>query len=361
MKFVPPKPHLDGVWRTPHRLETRQGFELMDRNERTVDFPPQVMEDIRRLIDPFTLRAYPEPEALYGRLAAWLNVPREMLLITMGADGGLRAVFDAFVAPGDEVVTVAPSYGMYPVLSAMAGATVRRVQFNADLSLPLEQVLARINHRTKAVVLANPNQPIERVYDEAEMVTLVEACAEHDALLVMDEAYHHFCPLTAAPLLRDHGNLVVVRSFSKAFGIAGLRVGYVISRPENIAHLEKVRPVYETSSVAIPVCLYLLEHDELMRSYVAEVKEAMGRLTATLRHLGFESSGRWGNSILVTLPSAVSGQDVGEALKKRGFLIRVETEPPLSNHLRVTVGSSAQAERFLAAFEGVVRDGRWSR
>lgn len=361
MKFVPPKAYLDKVWRMPHRSETREGLELMDRNERTVDFPPEVMEQIRRLITPFVLRAYPEPEALYERLAAWLNLPREMLLITMGADGGVKAVFDVFVEPGDEVVTVAPSYGMYPVYCAMSGATSQQVRFNDDLSLAVDQILDRINDKTKAVILANPNQPIERVYSEAEMVSILDACVEHNALLVMDEAYYHFCPVTAVPLLKSYGNLVALRSFSKAFGIAGLRVGYVISRPENIVHLNKVRPVYETSSVAIAVTLYLLEHNDLLTSYATQVKGAMEHLRVALRRSGFDATGRWSNSILVTLPIDLSAQELALALKQRGFLVRAESEPPLSNHLRITAGSRAQADRFLDAFGAILHQRRMQR
>lgn len=358
MKFILPKAHLDKVWRMPHPSATREGFELMDRNERTVDFPPEVMEQIRRLITPFILRAYPEPEALYEKLAAWLNLSREMLLITMGADGGVNAVFDVFVEPGDEVITVAPSYGMYPVYCAMSGAASQQVRFNDDLSLAMDQILDRISDKTKVVILANPNQPIERVYSEAEMVTILDACVEHSALLVMDEAYHHFCPVTAVPLLKSYGNLVVIRSFSKAFGISGLRVGYVISRPENIVHLNKVRPVYETSSVAIAVTLYLLEHDDLMTSYVTQVKEVVEHLSVALRRLGFEATGRWSNSILVTLPHDLSAQELAHALKQLGCLVRAESEPPLSNHLRITAGSRTQADRFLEAFETALQQRR---
>jgi histidinol-phosphate aminotransferase len=356
---VTPKRFLTQVWRTPPPTESREGFELMDRNERTIDFPPQVMADLRALITPFLLRAYPEPERLYQKLAAWLDVPREMLLITMAADGGLRSIFDTFVEPGDEVVSVTPSYAMYPVYCGISGAVSNEVRFNDDLSLPLDRVLERITEQTKLVVLANPNQPIERVYDHGELRALLEACARHRALLVMDEAYYHFCPQTAAPLIPEHDRLVVVRSFSKAFGIAGIRLGYLLSRPETIALLTKVRPMYETHSIAVAVGCYLLDHIELMRAYVDEVHDAKTWLVAAFRRLGIDAVGRWSNSVLVSLPSDLPARELVGALRGRRFLVRAETQPPLSNHLRITVGSTAQAERFLAAFEAAMeaRDG----
>ena len=342
------------VKRLPHPAETRQGFETMDRNERTVDFPPQVMEEIRRLITPFTLRAYPEPEAFYGQLANWLGIPRDRLLLSAGADGAFRMIFDAFVEPGDEVVHAVPSYGMFPVYCEMAGAVSRPVAFNGDLSLPLEKILAAISPKTKLVLLANPNQPIERVYEETDCRQLLAQCKHHGARLVMDEAYHHFCDLTALPLLREHENLIVVRTFSKAFGMAGLRLGFLASRPENVEKLSQFRPMYEAHSAALAVGSYLLRNDHLMKEYVAQVKHSRQFLVEALRGLQIPAHGRWGNSILVTLPAEIPAPEIGAGLKQKGFLVRAETSPPLKNHLRITLGTLEQVKRFFAAFENLM-------
>ncbi len=354
MKQIPPKARFAQIYRTPHSLDSREGLELMDRNERTVDFPPEVMEDLRQTLTPFLLRAYPEPEVLYRRLAEWLHLPRPMLLLTSGADGGLRSIFDVFVEPGDEVVSVNPSYAMYPIYCGISGALLQQVPFEEDLSLSLEKILSQIRKKTKLVLLANPNQPIERVYSEKELQVLLEVCLKNEALLVMDEAYHHFCPFTAVPYLKGNGNLIIVRSFSKAFGIAGLRLGYLVAQPETIVQLNKVRPMYEAHSFAIAVGIYLLEHDHLMKSYVMQVKEAMTFLKAAFLGLGFQASGQWGNSTLVTLPLQLPAQEIARGLRRKGFLIRAETQAPLSNHLRITLGSKAQAQRLWAAFEAVL-------
>lgn len=328
----------------------------MDRNERSVDFPAEVMSDLRELVTPFALRAYPEPSQLYQKLAEWLHSPQEQLLVTMAADGGLRSVFDTFVEPGDEVVHVAPSYGMYPVYCGIAGAVSRPVQFDEDLCLPLPRILKEINPKTRLVVLTNPNQPIERLYSEAELKTLLESCLGAQAILVVDEAYHHFCPTTAAPWVAEYGNLIVVRTFSKAFGMAGIRLGYLISHPENIRHLEKVRPMYEAHSLAIAFGLYLLEHDHLMISYVAEVRKSVQVLVEAMGELHLKAYGRWTNSVLVALPPELPAVEVAHDMKARGFLIRAESEFPLSNHLRITVGSVNQVKRFVRAFESLLLD-----
>lgn len=355
MKFVPPRKHLQQISRIPHAIATREGLETLDRNERTVDFPAEAMEQLRRRITPFLLRAYPEPEPLYRKLSSWLRLPRERILLTSGCDGALRSVYETFVNPGEEALSVRPTYAMVPLYAQIAGAVSREVGFHEDLSLPVEEILERIGRNTKIVVLAHPNQPIERVYTDTEVRALLERCEETGTLLVMDEAYHHFCPSTAVPHLERYGNLIITRTFSKAFGIAGLRAGYLISHPKNIEALNKVRPMYELHSAAIAAALCLLENEPWMTSYVQQVRQGMEALTEGLERTGWPVFGKWGNSILVKLPEDLPAAQVAQRLKVAGFLVRSENQPPLSNHLRITAGTKDQAERFLKALETILQ------
>ena len=334
--------------------ETRQGCELMDRNERTVEFPPEVVEGIRQRITDFTLRASPEPDPLYERLAAWLGLSRDMLLLTMGSDAALRMAHECWAGEGDEALSLAPSFAMFPVYAGIAGAEPRRVRFRDDLTLPLDDILGAVTPRTRVVALANPNQPIERLFTPEETVKLLEACKRVGAMLVMDEAYHHFCDATALPLLKEHDNLIVTRTFSKAFGLAGLRLGFLVSRPENIENLSKLRPMYDVHSVAVAAGLYMLENLEIMRDYVRQTRQGIAALKEGFGKMGIKTFGSQSNSILVALPAGLSPAECAKALKRKGFFVRAESEPPLTNHLRVTAGPREQAQRLLAAFEQAV-------
>ena len=347
------KPHLAKVTRCARPAETRRGCELMDRNERTVQFPPAVVEEIRKRITDFTLRASPEPEPLYERLAAWLGVPRNMLLLTMGSDAALRMAHECYAGEGDEAVSLSPSFALFPVYAGIAGAEPRRIPFHADLTLPLEEILGAITTRTRVVALANPNQPVERVFTPEETVRLLEACRRVGAMLVMDEAYHHFCDATALPLLKEHDNLIVTRTFSKAFGLAGLRLGFAVSQPKNIENLSKLRPMYDVHSAAVEAGLYMLEHEEIMRDYVQQVRAGVGLLIKELSRMGFQPHGGQSNSVLVRLPETLSAKECAAALKEKKFLVRTESEPPLTNHLRITCGTPEQVTRLLAALERI--------
>lgn len=345
------KPYLNKVTRCNRPAETRKGSELMDRNERTVEFPPQVVEDLKKRLTEFTLRASPEPEPLYEKLAAWLGLSRDMLLLTMGSDAALRMAHECYAGEGEEAVSLSPSFALFPVYAGIAGAKSVQVPFRADLSLPLEDILKAITPRTRIVALANPNQPIERLFTTEETRKLLEACKRVGAMLVMDEAYHHFCDATALPLLKEYDNLIVTRTFSKAFGLAGLRLGFLVSRSENIQYISKLRPMYDIHSVAVEAGLYMLEHEEIMLDYVRQTREGIAALKEGLAKMGIKTFGGSSNSILAALPAGLSSAECAKALKRKGFLVRAESEPPLANHLRITAGPREQAQRLLTAFE----------
>lgn len=346
-----PKPRFERVNRCARAPETRRGFELMDRNERTSELPARVVEEIRQRITDFTLRASPEPEPLCEKIAAWLGVSRDMLLLTMGSDAALRMAHECYAGEGDEALSLSPSFALFPIYAGLAGAEPRRVPFRADLSLPLEDVLKAITLRTRVVALANPNQPIERLFTPEETRRLLEACKRAGAMLVMDEAYHHFCDATALPLLKEYDNLIVTRTFSKAFGLAGLRLGFLVSRPENIANLSKLRPLYDVHAVAVAAGLTMLENPEVMLDYVRQTREGIVALKEGFGKMGIKTFGGQSNSILAALPPGLFPAECAKALKRKGFLVRAESEPPLTNHLRITAGPREQAQRLLAAFE----------
>ena len=170
----------------------------------------------------------------------------------------------------------------------------------------------------------------------------------------MDEAYYPFGNVTAVPLVKEYSNLIVARSFSKAFGIAGVRLGYLVSQEENIRQIDKVRPMYETHSLALAIGGYLLDNDHRMKSYVAQVEESRRLLQGALEKLHLRTHGQRGNSILVELPAQLSAEKLRQQLRSKKFLVRAETAAPLSNHLRITLGSPEQAKRLAVAFQEIL-------
>lgn len=349
--MILPKEPLRKIERIAHPVKSRAGKVTLERNERTMDFSPEVLEDLRQLVTGFVLRAYPEMDEFYAALSEWSGFPADHLLATDGADGGLHRVFAAYVSEGQEVVVLSPSYAMYPVYCQMYGARMRALTFNEKLELPFESVLASITPGTRLLALVNPNQPIESCYTLDELRILSERCVANGTLLLVDEAYYHFCDITAAPLVKAFDNVVVVRTLSKAFGLAGLRIGYVIAAPHTIKAMRALKPIYEINHLNAAIATYFLKRPRIMEEYVAAVRAGRTVLESFFARQGCPVHGRHSNTVLVRLPERLSAETVTGALREAGWLIRAETKPPASNHLRITVGPANQMREFCSRLE----------
>jgi histidinol-phosphate aminotransferase len=349
--MLQPKKPLRNIERIAHPVKSRAGKAPLERNERTVDFPPEVLEGLRQLVTGFVLRAYPEMDEFYAALSEWSGFSADHLLATDGADGGLQRVFATYVSEGQEVVVLSPSYAMYPVYCQMYGARMRALTFNEKLELPFERVLASVTPGTRLLALVNPNQPIESCYTLDELRSLTERCAANGTLLLVDEAYYHFCDITAAPLVKEFDNVVVVRTLSKAFGLAGLRIGYAITTPYTIKAMRALKPIYEINHLNAAIAAYFLKRPWIMEDYVAAVRAGRTVLESFFARQGCPVHGRHSNTVLVRLPDWLSAETMTGALREAGWLIRAETKPPASNHLRITVGPADQMRDFCSRIE----------
>lgn len=349
--MIQPKKHIQTLYRTPTEFGNRIGRSMrLDRNERTTPFPTAHLQAILASIKPEEVVAYPELEKFYGKLANWLGVARDEVLLTSGSDTAIRAVFEVYVDEGDEVITLSPSYGMYAVYGQMFGAVRRDIFYEADLTLRIENILQAINERTKLVALANPNHT-GTVIEPDDLVRILDAAWGKKALVMVDEAYFHFCDVTMVPYVRQYDNLVIIRTFSKALGIAPLRVGYAIGQQQIIADLYKVKLTHEITGISARFGEYLLDHLEIMEEQVADVKSGIRFLERECRSLGLKTEETHANFIYIELPPDVDGKDIVASLKERNIYISGPfTKAPFHNHIRVTVGPEDQMRSFMEEF-----------
>lgn len=351
--MVEPKEQLKNVVRIHDSTETRLNLNRLDKNERTIGYPEEIIKEMFSYITPDLLTAYPEPEPLYQKLSSWLGISRESILLTFGSDGAIKSVFETYVEKGDEVVIVTPSFAMYPVYCDMFGAVRREVFYNEDLSLPIEKIIKSINPKTKLIAFPNPNHPIERVFTDRELIEIFEKAQEFNTLVLIDEAYYHFHPETAVRFIQRYDNLVVARSFSKACGLASIRLGFVVSDPRNIENLFKVKPINEVSGVAIKIGEFLIDNDFLVKEYVEEVHAGRRYLIREFERMQLKTFGRHANFLLVELPESLNVEEFVASLKGEGFLVRGPFKPPIKRHIRITVGPVWQMEKFMDAFKKV--------
>ena len=227
----------------------RLGKLRLDFNENTVGCSPRIIEFLKSQLSADRLSVYPDYATIRPALAEFFHVGTDQLLLTNGTDEAIQVLVNTYIDDGDEVLLLRPSYAMYRFYAEVAGAAICEVDYTpGGLEFPLEALLAAISPSTKAVLIANPNNPTGTGVALAGVEKILKRARK--AAVLMDEAYFEFCGITALGLLDDYPNLFVSRTFSKVYGMAGMRLGCLFSQAGNIALLHKAQSPYSVNALA---------------------------------------------------------------------------------------------------------------
>jgi len=328
----------------------RAGKLRLDFNENTIGCSPRVLGALKRLVSRETLAVYPEYGEAREKLSAFFGVAPSRLLFTNGTDEAIQVVINTYVDGGGRVLLLKPSYAMYRFYAELAGAEVAEVPYRpSDLAFPLEELLAAITPDTRAVLIANPNNPTGTAVDLAGIRRILDK-AENAAVLI-DEAYFEFCGTTALGLLDDHPNLFVTRTFSKVYGMAGLRLGCLFSEAGNVAWLHKAQSPYSVNSVAVLCAAEAVEDRAYIASYVDEAIQCRGLLCRALDRMKIPYYPSAGNFVLARFPDR--SIEIRDRLREKGVLVR-DRSYEIPGSVRITVGKKAQLRRFLAALREIL-------
>jgi histidinol-phosphate aminotransferase len=323
----------------------------LDFNENTVGCSPAVAECLRARVSESLLAIYPEYSDAKRELTAHFGVREGEMLLTNGTDEAIQVLINTFVGDGEEVIILQPSYAMYRFYAELAGARIREVRYRAEtLAFPLEQLFDAITPRTRAILISNPNNPTGTAV-RPEVVEQILARASHAAVLI-DEAYFEFFGSTALPLIGERPNLFVSRTFSKAYGMAAMRLGCLFSNAENVALMRKAQSPYSVNMLAVIAARVAVNDHEYVRHYVEEVLTARELLYGGLEELGIPFYRSEGNFVLVQLGARAA--DVRDELVATGVLVR-DRSYELAGCVRVTVGTREQTAHFLSELERIWR------
>jgi len=335
---VQPNPNLLDIHRVAENMRERSSYVRLDRNERVTPFTPAEFAPMVAAIQPEMFCAYPDPSPLVDRLAASLSIPSDGICLTNGSDAAIRKIFQTFLRDRDTVLLPEPTYAMYPIYARMFGATTSCVSYGRDRTLDVSLFMDGLAASPRIAALACPDQPTGAVLAAGEIRRIAECAQRHDVLLVIDEAYYPFYPVTAVQLTREFKNVVVTRTFSKVGGLAGLRLGYFVADPEVIGYVERVRGAHEVNEVAIQVGCYLTDHPEIGTRFVREIEAGRTVLSRTAAELGFGCPPSPANFQLVELPPPFEPREVTAALKARGYLVKGGFDhPSVERCIRVTL------------------------
>jgi histidinol-phosphate aminotransferase len=275
----------------------------LDKNENT---DPELALLTARLIGevaPAFGPTYPECPPFYNKLADYLDVASGNLLLTAGSDGAIRTVFEAFINPGDVVIHTAPTFAMYSVYCRMYGAVTIALAYEPSdkgPSLPVKNVVKAIADASpKLVCLPNPDSPTGTVFNPDELRHIIEVAGDVGSLILIDEAYHPFYEYTALPWINEYPHLVIARTFAKAWGLAGLRIGYAAACHDLTRVLHKVRPMYEVNTLSVAVMDRMIDYSEEMMASVRRLNEGRDVFSQAMTELNLRTLPANGNFLHV--------------------------------------------------------------
>jgi histidinol-phosphate aminotransferase len=327
----------------------RMGKLRLDFNENTVGCSPRVIEFLREQVSADQLAMYPEYDAAIAEFAAFFGVATDEFTITNGTDEAIQVLVNTFVNAGDDVLLLTPSYAMYRFYSELAGASIREVEYRAeDLAFPLEEILGAIRPETRAIFIANPNNPTGTGVSLDGVRTILEAAP--NAAVLIDEAYFEFCGVTILGSVREYRNLFVSRTFSKVYGMAAMRCGCLFSNGENVAWLRKAQSPYSVNTLATLAARAAIQDRRYVAAYVSEVLAAREACEQGLTRLGILYFPSLANFILFRAGDRAI--PIRDALRERGVLVR-DRSYEIPGCVRVTIGTRAQVERFLTELEDI--------
>jgi histidinol-phosphate aminotransferase len=323
----------------------RAGKLRLDFNENTVGCSPRVVAALRDGLDAGRLSVYPEYGEAKEAVARFFHVEPAEFLFTNGTDEAIQVFVNTYVDDNQEVLLLRPSYAMYRFYAEVAGARIRQVPYPMPgMEFPLQAVLDAITAETRAVILANPNNPTGTGFSLLAIERILRRASR--AAVLVDEAYYEFSGVTALSEIRRVPNLYVTRTFSKVFGMAAMRLGCLFSHPANIAYLHKAQSPYSVNSLAVEAARAAVLDTEYVEKYVAEILAARELLCLGLEKLGIGYVPSSANFVLGQFGKRAAA--VTAALRGRAILVR-DRSYEAAGCVRITVGTREQTRRLLVA------------
>lgn len=354
LQFV--KPEVRGL--TAYSLKRHSADIKLNQNENPLGFPDALKDEVWEHLRRRDWARYPDfyLRTVTQGVAELAGVPPDWVLVGNGSNELLQMALLATLTRGDRMVVPVPTFSLYRLQATAMGATVAEPALEAlDFGLPVDEILALIRRdNPKVVVLCSPNNPTGNVHPEPAVRTIAGALA--DGLLLLDEAYFEFSDQDFRPLLDDYGNMALLRTFSKAWGLAGARVGYMLARPELITQIAKIKLPYGLNILSETAALVALQHRNVVAEHVAQITAERDRVRDALGSLpGIHAYPSQANFILCRFEHPTG--DVFDACLGAGILIRdVSHYPGLAGHLRMSVGTPAQNAALFHALSNFILD-----
>lgn len=327
----------------------RHDFVRLDRNEATLPLSSHTVEAVTKYLHDHGMQAYPDEGDLADVIGEYNGVPRSCVLATNGSDQAIDLCLRAFLNPGDTILLVRPEFPVFGHTAAILEAVVREVPYNDDLTFPYERFQEALEKPPSLIVFINPNNPTGTPVNLDFVEQVVRT--HQDIPVVVDEAYFEFTGRTVAHLATRYSNLLVLRTFSKAFAMAGLRLGYVVANPLVIEQLAKIRNPFDVNALAVVAARAQLAHLDEVHAYVKEVMAVVK--PAVVDFFAQRGITVWPGAANFVLVRPFDCQAVVSELRAAGVLVRPITATPLAGTFRMSMGTRAEMARVLDVLDGL--------
>lgn len=332
-------------------FDQNERFEYLrlDLNENPEGLPQEFINEVLSTVTPQLVGEYPETLAFTEFLAERLGTDIEHLSLMNGSSEGIRHIIEAFTSPGGRIVGVTPSYAMFEVYSEMYGRNFVPVAYPEDLHITTADVIAELTDDTELLILVNPNNPMGNAWTNAEIEEMIAAAEKVEATVLIDEAYHYFCPTTSIDYALTHEHVFVTRTFSKLFSLAGARLGYVAGWPEGVALVQKLNTPHNVNAFALLFARSIMEKPSMLDELIAKHKEGKDFICSWLDEHGYTYLTSEGNFMFIK-PKTDANEVVRRMKAEKGILIKEYSGiGKLGSCLRVTTGPITSMKRFAEA------------
>lgn len=327
----------------------RKDYLRLDLNENPGGLPQNFIDSVLKKVTPQFVAQYPETLHFTEVLAEHIGTDISHVCITNGSAEAIRYIIQAFTSINGRVVGVVPSYFMFQIYSEMYGRNFVKVPYNEDLSMSIENILTELTDDTQMLILLNPNNPMGNVYTDYEFETLFKVCQEKEITLLVDEAYHYFYPKTFIKYALNNRRVLVTRTFSKLFSMAGCRLGYVAGHPEDIKYVQKYCTPHNTNAFAMQFAEDILTTPGMLDNLIEKFNDGRSYLIEELDKNGYRHKGEAGNFIFIK--QKTDAQTIVNRMKAEKKIL-IKTYPNVGefgNCLRVSIGEKQYMEKFVNA------------
>ena len=349
------KKYLNRIKRTPHYNFDRSKYLRLDKNERIIPFNKKILIKLKKIISSSIIQSYPvEMHKLQNLISVKEKINKKYINITPGVEGAIKYIFEIFSDGNRIAASIYPTYGMVNVYSKVYKYKIIRV----NLVNKIFDIKKFFIKKTSFIYIANPNQPSGQFITEDNILKIIKRAKKNDTYVIIDETYIDFCEFESiSKMVKKFKNLIVLKSLSKSFGIAGLRVGYLIASPHIIKILNTVRPSYDVSSFSIKVAEYFLKHIQIKNSFLKNIKEAKKYLINECLRRNIKFQNTQANFFYIILPNTKI-KTVSNFMFKNKILVSSKHQNSFKssrNSIRITVGKKEQMRKFFALFDKIYK------